>query len=833
MDFDNDLNKLLREVFGYSSFRIGQLEIIEAILSKKNVLAVMPTGAGKSLCYQLPAIYSQQKTIIISPLVALIDDQVAALLHTGVRVSKLHSGLSREENVEQWQLFASGISKILYMSPERLMQPRMLDALQKQKIGMFVVDEAHCISKWGADFRPDYEELSQLKTLFPTAVISAFTATADKATRADIVDNLTGGDCVVFVKGFDRPNLALQVLPKQDIKSRLLDFLSVRRSQSGIIYCLSKNETDQTAEFLKGNGFNALSYHAGKTAEFRKDAQNRFMTEDAVVMVATVAFGMGIDKPDIRFVVHASMPSSVEAFYQEIGRAGRDGEPAETLIFYGLQDIMKRQRMIFDGQGTEQHKLLEYKRLEALIGYCETTACRRIALLSYFDESVVNCGNCDNCHSPPVVQDYTEIAKLLISAVSETGQYFGVSHIIDVVRGAETAKVKARSHNRLNVFGLAADQSKQTLQSIIRQLIAADALKVNLEKYGALEITNKGRCILEDKERFTAKVISKVASTALKKNSNSRAGSSENNPQLLAELKKLRLTIARERSVPAFVIFSDKTLVQMANEMPTTESDFLAISGVGKNKLQEFFEPFSEAIKLFANSTVASVQLNNSYSEKKHDDAALDELIYSNPDGDYYKLEEQSSFTSLSPRAPENFSENLQNIYKKRTENLAAGRMINHGMPFSEEERDDLAKKYAEGLSIEILSDFYQRTVNAIETRLEQLGLLPGLVIPKTGHINETTSAEESVQCESCGEEIPAGRLQAVPNTRYCVNCKDEDESGLERGTVFPPVPQGMRGNCPRCDQGIVVVYQNKTDLNFFLGCSRFPNCHWAGELKE
>ncbi|MDC0476735.1 DNA helicase RecQ, partial [Alphaproteobacteria bacterium] len=575
-DCDNDLKNLLIDVFGYSSFRLGQLEIIKEILAQRSVLTVMPTGAGKSLCYQLPAIYSQRKTIIVSPLVALIDDQVAALAHSGLQVSKLHSGLSRDENVEQWKKFASGVAKILYMSPERLMQPRMLGALQKQTIGMFVVDEAHCISKWGADFRPDYEALAQLKTIFPETVIAAFTATADKATRSDIVTKLAIRDCSVFVKGFDRPNLALKVLPKQDIKGKLLDFLSDRRRQSGIIYCLSRNETDQFCEFLKTNGFNAIAYHAGKTAEFRREAQNSFMTEDAVVMVATIAFGMGIDKPDIRYVVHASMPSSVEAFYQEIGRAGRDGAPAETLLFYGLQDIMKRQRMIFDGEGGEQHKLLEYKRLEALIGYCETTACRRLALLSYFDETVVTCGNCDNCISPPVVQDYTNIAKLLITAVRETGQYFGVAHIIDVVRGAETAKVKARSHNRLNVFGLAADQPKQVLQSIIRQLIAANALKVNLEKYGALEIANKGREILDSSQRFTAKIVVKAASTAHKQSASSTSMDSQNNPQLLAELKKLRLMIAKERSVPAFVIFSDKTLVQMANKMPTTEGEFLA-----------------------------------------------------------------------------------------------------------------------------------------------------------------------------------------------------------------------------------------------------------------
>ena len=602
-DCDSDLKNLLRDVFGYSSFRLGQLEIIKEILTQQSVLAVMPTGAGKSLCYQLPAIYSQRKTVIVSPLVALIDDQVAALAHSGVQVSKLHSGLSRDENVEQWKKFASGVAKILYMSPERLMQPRMLDALQKQTIGMFVVDEAHCISKWGADFRPDYEALAQLKTIFPETVIAAFTATADKATRSDIVTKLAIRDGSVFVKGFDRPNLSLQVLPKQDIKGKLLDFLADRRRQSGIIYCLSRNETDQFCAFLKTNGFNAIAYHAGKTAEFRREAQNRFMTEDAVVMVATIAFGMGIDKPDIRYIVHASMPSSVEAFYQEIGRAGRDGAPADTLMFYGLQDIIKRQGMIFDGEGSEQHKLLEYKRLEALMGYCETTACRRLALLSYFDETVVTCRNCDNCLNPPVVRDYTDIAKLLITAVRETGQYFGVAHIIDVVRGAETAKVKARSHNRLHVYGSAADQPKQVLQSIIRQLIAANALKVNLEKYGALEIANKGREILDNSQSFTAKIVAKAASTAHKQSASSTTMESQNNPRLLAELKKLRLTIAQERSVPAYVIFSDKTLAQMANEMPTTEDEFLAINGVGNNKLKEFFEPFSQVIKLFGDST--------------------------------------------------------------------------------------------------------------------------------------------------------------------------------------------------------------------------------------
>ena len=593
------LEKLLERVFGFASFRPGQLEIIETILAKQNVLAVMPTGAGKSLCYQLPAIYSEQKTIIVSPLVALMDDQVSSLSQLGVQVSKIHSGVPRQENVEQWKRFASSECKILYLSPERLMQTRMVDALKRFSIGLFVVDEAHCISKWGADFRPDYENLKNLKSFFPDAKFAAFTATADKATRSDIAKNLTNGDCSVFVSGFDRPNLSLKVLPKQNLKSNILQFLSGKKNESGIVYCLSRKDTDQLSSFLNSKGFNSISYHAGKTPEYRLDAQNRFMTEEAAVMVATVAFGMGIDKPDIRYVVHASMPGSVEAFYQEIGRAGRDGAPAETVMFYGLQDMVSRQRMIFEGNGNEQHKILEYKRLEALIGYCETPACRRLALLSYFDETAVNCGNCDNCIQPPKVEDYSNIAKQIILAIKQTGQYFGMAHIIDVIRGTETEKIKARSHNSLEMFGIARSQSKQVLQSVIRQLIAGNALKVNIEKFGALEIANRGINILHRDERFMAKVISKktpIVSVNIETHKPSKAPS---NSSVLVELKKLRLALARERSVPAFVIFSDKTLAQMAEELPITENQFLAISGVGNKKLGEFYHRFREVIEKF------------------------------------------------------------------------------------------------------------------------------------------------------------------------------------------------------------------------------------------
>jgi ATP-dependent DNA helicase RecQ len=595
----DQLEKLLKQVFGFTSFRPGQLEIIETILAKRNVLAVMPTGAGKSLCYQLPAIYSEQKTIIVSPLVALMDDQVSSLSQLGVQVSKIHSGVSRQENVEHWKRFASNECNILYLSPERLMQTRMVEALKHFPIGLFVVDEAHCISKWGANFRPDYENLTNLKFFFPDAKFAAFTATADKATRSDIVKNLTNGDCSVFVSGFDRPNLSLKVLPKQNLKSNILHFLSNKKNESGIVYCLSRKDTDQLSSFLHSKGFNAISYHAGKTPEYRLDAQNRFMTEEAAVMVATVAFGMGIDKPDIRYVVHASMPGSVEAFYQEIGRAGRDGAPAETIMYYGVQDMVSRQRMIFEGNGGEQHKLLEYRRLEALIGYCETSGCRRLALLSYFDETVVKCGNCDNCTQPPKVEDYSNLAKQVITAIKQTGQYFGMAHVIDVVRGSETQKIKVKSHEALEIFGIAKTQSRQTLQSLIRQMIAGNALKVNLEKFGALEITDRGSRILHKNEQFMAKAISKVMPTVPAKSLTPTPLKSHDNSGVLVELKKIRLALAKERSVPAFVIFPDKTLIQMAEELPTTESQFLAINGVGNKKFVEFCDRFQEVIRKF------------------------------------------------------------------------------------------------------------------------------------------------------------------------------------------------------------------------------------------
>jgi len=602
----NDLNFKLKNFFGYDSFRPGQLEIIQHLLNGEDVLAVMPTGAGKSLCFQLPALIQSFKTIIISPLVALMNDQTAALRDLGVEVELIHSGRDYEENAQSWRNFATGDVKILYMSPERLMQSRMLMALESLDIGMFVVDEAHCISKWGAGFRPDYEALSRLRGLFPNTILAAFTATADRATRVDINQKLSGGNARQILKGFGRDNLSLAVYPKKELKKNLIEYLNQKAHQSGIVYCLSRNETDEIAEYLNKEGFSAIAYHAGKTTEYRNSAQDRFMTEDGLIMVATIAFGMGIDKSDIRFVIHASLPGSIEAYYQEIGRAGRDGKPADTVLFFGLSDLIKRQRMIFEGEGADQFKVLEYKRLEALTGYCETVKCRKVVLLSYFDEESEPCGNCDNCMAPPIVEDQTSQAVILLSAIKQTGEFFGSSHIIDIVRGGETAKIKEKGHNNLESFGKGARYSKSFFQGLIRQLISSGILTVNLERFGAVQLMQKAYEVVEGREQFFARAhVERSPPKTLNRDTGRNIGEGPETI-LFQSLKALRLEIAREKGVPAYVVFSDRTLEDMSIKKPKTKSDFLLVTGVGNKKLIEYYESFSELIKQFKVNTPES-----------------------------------------------------------------------------------------------------------------------------------------------------------------------------------------------------------------------------------
>ena len=589
--------QILHEKFGYSEFRPGQEEIVDLLTSGKNALVVMPTGAGKSLCYQIPALLSGRLTVVVSPLVALMDDQVAALRANGVAAASVHSGLTRDEQVANWRAVAAGDCKLLYLSPERLMTERMLDAISRLDPALLVVDEAHCISKWGVSFRPEYEQLSALRERFPQAAIAGFTATADKVTRDDIARKLFRGEGRIIVHGFDRPNLKLAVSPKSNWKEQLLSFLEDKREEAGIVYCLSRKFTDEVAEFLKGEGINAIAYHAGHDAETRRANQNRFMSESAVTMVATIAFGMGVDKPDIRYVCHLNLPGSMEAYYQEIGRAGRDGLPAETLLLYGLDDMRMRRQFIEQDGEDEAHKLREHKRLDALLAYCDAAQCRRTALLSYFDEETRACGNCDNCLDPPKVVDGTRDAQLLFAAIKDTGQMFGGAHIIDILRGASTQKILDRGHDHLPAYGKGAEQPKEYWQAFIRQAVAGNYLTINIQKYGALQIARNGKAVLAGEESFALREIdlSKPARKARKRKAD-QLPVAEGDQDLLAALKVLRLELAREKNVPAYVVFPDATLIEMARERPATLEQMADINGVGPRKLEGYGSTFLEAI---------------------------------------------------------------------------------------------------------------------------------------------------------------------------------------------------------------------------------------------
>ncbi|WP_417492994.1 DNA helicase RecQ [Maricaulis sp.] len=590
---------ILKSVFGFPDFRPGQLPIVERLLAGTHTLCVMPTGAGKSLCYQVPALMLERPSIIISPLVALMDDQVAGLAANGIQAAVIHSGRDREQNVGAWRAFQSGEAKLLYLSPERLMTGRMIEALKPVDPGLFVVDEAHCISKWGASFRPEYEQLSQLKTIFPNATLAAFTATADNATRIDIAEKLFGGEGDTVVRGFDRPNLYLGVAPKAQWKPQLLEFLKPRREQSGIVYCLSRKLTEEVAGILQAEGYRALAYHAGLSPEQRRENQEVFMAEEAVIMVATIAFGMGIDKPDIRYVFHLNMPGSMEAYYQEIGRAGRDGAPADAMMLYGLGDASLRRRFI-DGDGEDDdHRRREHQRLDALLAYCEATQCRRITLLSYFGEPGSKpCGNCDICLDPPVLLDGTREAQMLFSAIVRTGQAFGAGHIIDVLRGGDTDRIRARGHDALPTYGVGKERPKTFWQGLIRQAVAGGYLLVDIEHYGGLKLTERGEAVLKGRETFELREIAVSKSEKKpRRTAASQAAEADVDAGLLAALKNLRRELAAERNVPAYVIFSDATLIDMCHLQPGNLEQMAAVNGVGPKKLADLGEAFLAVIR--------------------------------------------------------------------------------------------------------------------------------------------------------------------------------------------------------------------------------------------
>ncbi len=596
---------ILRATFGYESFRPGQEEIVDALLEGCNVLAVMPTGSGKSLCYQVPALVKGGLAIVVSPLVALMQDQVASLKLAGVAAETINSAAGRQDNVAIWQKVAAGDIRILYLSPERLMTPRMIAALQKLAVTMIAVDEAHCISQWGASFRPEYDALQGLKDAFPGVPIGAFTATADEAARRDIVAKLFGGKAKVFVAGFDRPNIKLTVEVKENTKKQLLVFLENRGGESGIVYALSRKSVEELSGFLVQKGHHAVAYHAGLGSEQRSEAQNLFMTEKAVIVCATIAFGMGIDKPDVRFVFHADLPSNLDAYYQEIGRAGRDGEPAEAHMVFGLQDIAMRRRFIAGEDGGEDRVRREHKRLDALVSYCEAPSCRRQSLLAYFGEASPPCGNCDICLDPSDTVEGTAEALKIFETIKQTCERFGAVHIVDVLEGKANDRAVALRHTNLHVFGLGKERARSEWQSLIRQLVGGGFLALDAAGFGGLSIAAKGRALMAGDGEFRyrrdmirerkkhRKVIAPAASTS----------ADPRQEALLPRLKALRFKLARQRRVPAYVIFSDRSLIDMAARLPLTKWDFGEVHGVGAAKQEQFAEIFLTEIRDFVGAS--------------------------------------------------------------------------------------------------------------------------------------------------------------------------------------------------------------------------------------
>ncbi len=587
---------ILKTSFGYDAFRPGQEEVVRALLDGANVLAVMPTGAGKSLCFQIPALVRDGLGLVISPLVALMEDQVAALQLAGIAAESINSSKSYEVNAAIWRRVAAGEVKFLYIAPERIMTERMLNALSGLTIGMIAIDEAHCISRWGPSFRPEYEQLEILRERFPGVPIAALTATADAATRQDISSKLFRGQGQVFVAGFDRPNIRIGVEMRSTWKRQLLDFVNARPDVCGIVYCLSRKQTDEAAKFLNDNGVRALPYHAGMDSGRRNINQDIFMTEHAVVMVATIAFGMGIDKPDVRYVFHTNLPSNMESYYQEIGRAGRDGVPSEALMLYGLDDIRMR-RMFIDQDGSdEDNKRREHKRLDTLIAYCETPECRRQALLAYFDDSIEACGNCDICLNPPELEDGEDVAGLVMDVVKDTGQRFGAAHLVDILRGSDNERIRKFGHQNLPRHGEGHAVSKDDWRSIIRQMVAAGLLELDIKGYGGLSLTEKAMAFLRGDQVFNYRKLVKAKRQAKAKKAAPVADLSERDGALFDILKAHRLELARQRGVPAYVIFPDRTLIDMAASQPSNRDEFAELNGVGKAKLEKFADSFLKVI---------------------------------------------------------------------------------------------------------------------------------------------------------------------------------------------------------------------------------------------
>ncbi|WP_320176728.1 DNA helicase RecQ [Roseovarius pacificus] len=584
---------LLRDVFGFDAFRPGQEDIVTAVSRGENVLAIMPTGGGKSLCFQLPALMRDGVTVVISPLIALMRDQVRALREAGVEAGALTSGNTDEETAAVWDALEAGRLKLLYIAPERLAAGSAMGMLRRIGVSLIAVDEAHCVSQWGHDFRPDYLRIGELRRAL-NVPLAAFTATADAETQAEIVEKLFDGQPPQsFLRGFDRPNIHLAFAPKDSPRRQIMEFAAARKGQSGIVYCGTRAKTESLARALCEGGHNACHYHGGMEAGDRRIVESRFNSEDGLIVVATVAFGMGVDKPDIRWVTHADLPKSIEAYYQEIGRAGRDGAPAETLTLFGPDDIRLRRSQIDEGLAPPERRLADHGRLNALLGLAEALECRRTTLLGYFGEQAEPCGNCDLCDTPPETFDGTQPVRKALSAILRTDERFGAGHLIDILIGNETDKVRARCHDQLPTFGVGRDLERRTWQGVFRQMMGHDLVRPDPDRHGALRMTEAARPILRDEQSITLRrdtLVSKSRRPA------ARALVSEEDAPLLSALKAKRRALAEAAKVPAYVVFNDRTLIEMAEKRPNSLDEMARISGVGAKKLERYGDEFLSVI---------------------------------------------------------------------------------------------------------------------------------------------------------------------------------------------------------------------------------------------